>query len=623
LLIYSSSLGSMTTDQDNHQGFLAEAAEPTTDPQRLLELVGMNHPEIAAIIARHPRISLAIIENLLPLFPEAIMANPAIEEIDRGYPDFFQKMFSQNLNLLRTSEFPVAWQRRLLHNPSQLIRSAIATNPYLAATEIQHCLHSEDSVIRQGVAENSALGAADLDELSYDPDPLVRLAIAKNINSSVNILERLSKDPVTVVRAAVARNLSTVPSTLLQLAQDSEQSVRRSIAANPHSSQEVLDQLAMDSDPLIAESLAQHSQASADLLSSAALNPAWTVKVAVAGNIKTPVGTLISIAELFSSINSIDSFPLRKAIAQNPNTPDFLLSRCLVTDDSPSRQEQILLHLSYHLNTPDELLDVLADHEDAMIQENIVNHPNLHHPTLVKLAHSSSWNIQQRALERINSETAVIDRQTYIAEAEASFNPGELVNPANAAMSMKSQNEPPFEITLLSAEDADDSSEQAPSSSLLVIDNTNWDEPNQSSLSQFYGSGEHLSAMHPLALLLTMLTMLCLGLGLTLWVKSVPPEQKAIVVSPSTSPSATPQALLSNNYYSQAISIANAATIASQRAVTTQEWEYITKLWTKAISLLEAVPPSDPKYLDAQSRASNYKNILSVANLKLEKPKSR
>jgi hypothetical protein len=85
----------------------------------------------------------------------------------------------------------------------------------------------------------------------------------------------------------------------------------------------------------------------------------------------------------------------------------------------------------------------------------------------------------------------------------------------------------------------------------------------------------------------------------------------------------TPQALLSNSYYSQAISIANAATIASQRAVTTQEWEYITKLWTKAISLLEAVPPSDPKYLDAQSRASNYKNILSVANLKLEKPKSR
>jgi hypothetical protein len=618
----------MKTDQDNYQCFLAEAAEPTTDPQRLLELVGMNNPEIAAIVARHPRISLAIIENLLPLFPEAIMANPAIEEIDRGYPDFFQKMFSQNPNLLRTSEFPVAWQRKLLHNPSQLIRLAIATNPYLAATEIQHCLQSEDSVIRQGVAENSALVVSDLDELSYDPDPLVRLAVAKNINSSANILERLSKDSVTVVRVAVARNLSTIPATLLYLAQDSEQSVRRSIAANPNSSQAVLDQLAMDSDPLIAESLAQHSQASADLLSSAALNPAWTVKVAVASNIKTPVGTLINIAELFSSINSVDSFPLRKAIAQNPNTPDFLLSRCLDPDDSPSRQEQILLHLSYHLNTPDELLDVLADHEDTTIQENIVNHPNVHHPTLVKLAHSGSWRIQQRALERINSETAVIDRQTYIAEAEASINPGELVNSANATMSTKPQSdqgERPFEITLLSAEDAngEDSSEPPPSSSLLVIDNTNWDEPNPSNLSQFYDPGEHLSAMHPLALLLTMLTMLCLGLGLTLWVKSVPPEPKAITASPSTSPSANLQALPNNNYYSQAISIANAATLTSQRAVTREEWESITKLWKQAIALLEAVPPSDPKYLDAQSRASNYKNILSVASMRLEKSKSR
>jgi hypothetical protein len=624
----------MTIDHQNHQRFLTEAAAPETDPQRLIELVGMNDREISATVARNPRISQETIENLLLLFPDEILDNPTSAEIDREDPEFFRRIFSQSDYLIKTAKFPIPWQNKLLQDPEPLIRSAIAANPHLDPANIQHCLHSEDRSIRQGLAENSALGLTDLEELSYDPDPLVRVAIAKNQHLYPNALERLAQDPVAAVRAAVAGNGRTAPGTLLKLAEDPELSVRRLIAANPHSTKEALAQLAMDPDPTVAENLVNHSQSSANLLANVAQNPAFPVKVALASNIKTPVATLIELAELIPRTGTVDSFSLRQALAQNPNTPDFLLGRCLVSEDSPSRQEQISLHLSHHLNATDELLDGLADQDNLAILENVVNHPNLHHPTLVKLASSKSWPIQQRALQRINASPAVIDRQTYIAEAEASIAPVDLANSPIASLQTVSNSasqtlrerrsqgsSQPYEITLLSAEE-DYPSDPLPSSSFMIVD-TNWGEVTKTGFSQLYDrTGEHLSAMHPLALLLTMLTMLCLGMGLTLWVRSIPPDPKTILAStPSPSPATSPKSPNINNNYNQAIYIANAATIASQSAITVSDWQKVSGQWQKAIALLESVPSGDPKYTDAQSRAANYKNILTASKIMLEKAK--
>jgi hypothetical protein len=625
----------MTTDHQDHQRLLTEAAAPETEPQRLMELVGMNDPEISAAVARHPRISQEMIENLLLLFPAEVLANPASAEIDRANPEFFRQIFSQSEHLVKTVEFPTTWQNKLLQDPEPLIRLAIAANPHLDPTAIQNCLHSEDRNLRQGLAENSALGLTDLEDLSYDPDPLVRLAIAKNQHLYPNALERLAQDAVAAVRAAVASNGRTAPGTLLKLVQDPELSVRRLVAANPHSTKEALAQLATDPDPTIAENLVNHSQSSANLLAKVAQNPAWPVKVALAGNIKTPVATLIELADLIPRTGAVDSFSLRQALAQNPNTPDFLLGRCLLPEDIPSRQEQISLHLSHHLNATDELLDSLADRDNVAILENVVNHPNLHHPTLVKLASNKSWPIQQRALQRINASPAVIDRQTYIAEAEASIGPIDLANSpivnsrtigdslAERPSRRSQDSSQPYEITLLSAEEAYPSA-PTPSSSFMIVD-TNWGEIAQTGFSQLYDrTGEHLSAMHPLALLLTMLTMLCLGMGLTLWVKSIPPDPKTILAStPVSAPATSPKSAISkiNSNYNQAIYIANAATIASQSAITVEDWQKVSNQWQRAIGLLESVPPGDPKYIDAQGRAANYKNILTASKIMLEKAK--
>jgi Leucine rich repeat variant len=600
----------MTADLNSRSQLFTTAADPNTDPARLLELVGMNDPEIAAAIAGNPNISPEILENLLPLFPDIILANPAIVAMEQADPEFLRQLFGQNQRLLKTARFSTDWSTKLLKDPDPMVRSAMASNPHLSPKQIQHCMQCEDVALRQGIAANPSLAAGELEELSYDPDGTVRWAVVSNPHSYPKVLDRLAKDPEEAVRTVVASSLRATPETLLLLSTDATSSVRRAVAANPHSSPEALKNLTTDPDPVVAQNIANHAHSSADLLAAIAQNPDWTVKTALASNVKTPVAALIAVAESIPTVNSVDSFELRQAIAQNPNAPDFILHQCLVGDDIPSRQDRIFLHLSRHLNTPDELLDRMADHDNMEIQTNVVNHPNIHHPTLVKLASSRSWPIQQRALERINASPAGIDRQTYIAEPEASIKSGN----AAAAITYPSQ---PFDITLLSAEEVYDYplGPSSQSSSLLAID-TNWGTVTKTGFSQLYDrTGEHLSAMHPLALLLTMLSLLCVGLGLTLWVKSVPPEPIQVrgqsEQNALSATSRSPKPLLSYNY-NQAINTANAATIASQTAVTKKDWEKVNSLWKKAIALMESVPTSDHRYADAQSRAANYKNILNI-----------
>jgi Leucine rich repeat variant len=599
----------MTADLNSRSQLLTTAADSTTDPARLLELVGMNDPEIAGAIAGNPNISPEILENLLPLFPDIILANPAIVAMEQADPEFLRQLFGQNQRLLKTAKFSTDWSTKLLKDPDATVRSAMASNPHLSPKQIQHCMQCEDVALRQGIAANPSLAAGELEELSYDPDGTVRWAVVSNPHSYPKVLDRLAKDPEEAVRTVVASSLRATPETLLLLSTDGTSSVRRAVAANPHSSPEALKNLTTDPDPVVAQNIANHAHSSADLLAAIAQNPDWAVKTALASNVKTPVAALIAVAESIPTVNGVDSFELRQAIAQNPNAPDFVLNHCLVSDDTPSRQDRILLYLSRHVNTPDELLDWMADHDNMEIQTNVVNHPNIHHPTLVKLASSKAWPIQQRALERINASPAGIDRQTYIAEPEASLKSGDVA----AAITYPSQ---PFDITLLSAEEVYDyPAPVSQSSSLLAID-TNWGTVTKTGFSQLYDrTGEHLSAMHPLALLLTMLSLLCVGLGLTLWVKSVPPEPVLVRGQSGrnalSGTASNPKSLLSYSY-NQAINTANAATIASQTAVTKKDWGKVNGLWKKAIALMESVPTSDPRYADAQSRAANYKNILNI-----------
>lgn len=499
-----------------------------------------------------------------------------------------------------------------------------AGDPNTTEQRLRALLSLNHPEVTVAVAKNTVLTAEELAELSQHPNLQVRLAVAGNPNSDGHILEQLAEDSTEEVRAKVAASEKATPSTLLRLAEDPADRVRQKVTENEQSSIEVLQRLAQDPDPAVLVGLASHPQATSDLLAGLSENKSLLVQTAVAKNIRTPIAGLLLIAQTIDRGTADETFNLRETLAANPNSPHLILLKCPNRNDPAERQEKIALRLSSHLNSPDELLDGLAGYNSLPIQENIVNHPHIHHPTLVKLASSSFWSIQQQALQRINAAPATIDRQTYIGEAEESID-SELINPPAALHHLPANKTSPSEVLDVALISSDDLYQPPP-----LTANNEWEgRTGLTGLSELYErTGAQLNAIHPLAILFTMLTLLCVALSLNSWINSTPKPITGNALSPNgleplpkTPPavSAKPSPGVETNNYNRAINIANVATLASQTATTKQEWEKISAQWNRAISLLKAVPTTDPKYPEAQERIENYQTLSETAILKAKR----
>jgi hypothetical protein len=495
-----------------------------------------------------------------------------------------------------------------------------AGDPKTTEQRLRDLLSLNHPDVTVAVAKNTVLTAEELAELSQHPNLQVRVAVAGNPNSDGTILEQLAEDSTEEVRARVAASEKATPSTLLRLAEDPAERVRQKVTENEQSSIEVLKRLALDNDTQVLVGLANHPQATSDLLAGLSEKKSLLVKTAVAKNVRTPVAGLLLIAQEIDRGTAEETFNLRAALAANPNSPHLILLKCSNRNDSADRQENIALHLSQHLNSPDELLDGLASYNSLPIQENIVKHPYIHHPTLVKLASSDFWSIQQQALQRINAAPATIDRQTYIGEAEESVDELAIFD-----QPIKTANSEVLDIALISADEL----YQPPPASIMTA-NTDF-EPGRTGLtglSELYErTGAHLNAIHPLAILFTMLALLCVALGLNVWINSTSKQltgnalsPKGVKPAPSPTPnvSETPKPLPKNEIstYNRAINIANVATLASQTAMTRQDWEKIAVQWNKTIELLKTIPANDPLYPKAQEKLEEYQTILDVAKNK-------
>jgi hypothetical protein len=485
-----------------------------------------------------------------------------------------------------------------------------AGDPHTTEQRLRDLLSLNHPEVTIAVAQNTVLASEDLSELSQHPNLAVRLAVAGNPSSDGHILEQLAEDSTEEVRAKVAASDKATPSTLLRLAEDPAERVRQKVTENEQSSIEVLKRLAQDNDPAVLVGLANHPQATSDLLAELSEKKSLPVKAVVAKNIRTPIAGLLLIAQEIDRGTAAETFDLRQSLASNPNSPQSILLKCICRNDAPEKREEIALLLSRHLNSPDELLDGLAGYNSLQIQDNIVNHPSIHHPTLVKLASSSFWSIQQQALQRINAAPATIDRQTYIGEAEDSID-SELIpaHPASEAL----------DIALLSSGEL-----YQPQPSSMMTANTDW-EVGRTGLSELYErTGAHLNAIHPLALLFTMLTLLCVALGLNSLINSnsqqklpgnaLSPNGIAEPITPSTSPNPVKKSEIS--IYNRAINLANTATLASQTASTKQDWENIAVQWSRSIDLLKTIPDNDLYHPKAQEKIGEYQTILDVAKNK-------
>lgn len=493
-----------------------------------------------------------------------------------------------------------------------------ASDPNTTEQRLRDLLSLNHPQVTVAVATNTVLSPEELVELSQHPNLQVRLAVAGNPNSDGTLLEQLAEDSTEEVRARVAASENATPSTLLRLADDPAERVRQKVTENELSSIEVLTRLAKNDDPAILIGIANHPQATSDLLAGLAASRSLLVKTAAAKNVRTPVAGLLLIAQEIDRGTAVETLELRQALAANPNSPNLILLKCPNRSDPPDQQEEIAIQLSRHLNSPDELLDGLAGYSSLAIQENIVNHQSIHHATLVKLASSDFWSIQQQALQRINSTPATIDRSTYIGEAEESIDTnlrGGLPLFAEPATSEV------LEIDLMSS--AGEIYQPPPSS--IMTANAEWE--GRTGLSELYErTGAHLSAIHPLAVLFTLLTLLCVALSLNIWINSnskqgatgnalAPNGTSPPLPAPIPSP-VTPAPRSDVSIYHRAINFANGATLASQTATTKQDWAKIAAQWHKVIGLLKTIPAQDPQYAKAQEKLSEYQTILNVAKYK-------
>ncbi len=491
---------------------------------------------------------------------------------------------------------------------------AEAGDPATTEQRLRDLLSLNHLEVTVAVAKNTVLAPEELAELSQHPDLQVRIAVAGNPNSHGTILEQLAEDSTEEVRARVAASENATPSTLLRLAEDPAEQVRQKVTENEQCSIEVLKCLAQDEDPGILVGLAKHPQATSDLLAGLSESKSLLVKTAVAKNVRTPVAGLLLIAKEIDRGTAIETFELRYALANNPNSPNLILLKCLNRNDASEQQAKMAVQLSCHLNSPDELLDGLAGYNSLAIQENIVNHPALHHATLVKLASSNFWSIQQQSLQRINSAPATIDRQTYIGEAEESV---------DAEIRSRLVAEPLFSETLeIDLMSSIGELYQPPSSAIMTV-NTGLE--GRTGLSELYErTGAQLSAIHPLAVLLTLLALLCVALGLNTWINSnARPGSSGNALAPNGLPPALPAANPSKptpknevGVYRRAINFANSATLASQSAATKEDWAKIVAQWNQSIALLKTIPASDPLSAKAQEKLGEYQIILDVAKYK-------
>ena len=252
---------------------------------------------------------------------------------------------------------------------------AEAGDPATTEQRLRDLLSLNHPEVTVAVAQNTVLAPEELAELSQHPNLQVRLAVAGNPSSHGTILEQLADDSTEEVRARVAASENATPSTLLRLAEDPAEQVRQKVTENEQSSIEVLKRLAQDEDPAILVGLAKHPQATSDLLAGLSESKSLLVKTAVAKNVRTPVAGLLVIAKEIDRGTATETFELRSALANNPNSPNLILLKCPNRNDPPEQQEKIAIQLSRHFNSPDELLDGLAGYNSLAIQENIVNHP--------------------------------------------------------------------------------------------------------------------------------------------------------------------------------------------------------------------------------------------------------
>jgi hypothetical protein len=208
------------------------------------------------------------------------------------------------------------------------------------------------------VAQNPAVPADLLRVLAADKARSVRWTVAQSAVAPERLLRELAEDKEQDVRRAVAANAKTPVDTLRKLARDRQ--LRSTVLAeSPYTPIALLAEFAEDKDPETRSCVAANKRAGPALLAKLARDKVSSVRAAVALNPNASV-------ELLSVLAKESDANIRNCVASNPRTSAELLSQ-LARGDDPYGAVQAAV--ARHENTPDDVLQTLADDNRAWVRE--------------------------------------------------------------------------------------------------------------------------------------------------------------------------------------------------------------------------------------------------------------
>lgn len=308
------------------------AKHHVTTKQMLRDLSEVRDTRILGAMARHPNTALPNLKRLVRTGDAALLAAVA------SHPSRAVKELEGEL--LRTGHVPVTM--------------AIAGNPFVRPSTLERLLNDSPSPqLAATLAANPALDEEFLTDLARHEDERVVAGVACNPSTPATVLRALASRDEGSVQLGVAINPAASPEALeaVYVVNHSDEIVQR-VLGNPNTPRQVLDHACrwhdvfdgMARNPVLPEDLQTWLVARYELplLRGLALNPASTA------------ATLQAVRQ-------------RLRYLRLANEEEAAASKGGDTAEFPTLEQDVLHGLATHPNTPDELLNALADYHGSFV----------------------------------------------------------------------------------------------------------------------------------------------------------------------------------------------------------------------------------------------------------------
>lgn len=253
------------------------------------------------------------------------------------------------------------------------LANSLATSPNILKQLACH----QNSRIRYDVARNCHIPTDVLLQLINDCQAVpglgsVRSGLAGNPNTPSDILESIVKENYSISREKVAQNPNTSLSFIKELINDTDTRTAQiatrtfkekqceydvDFLSDKNTSHFILEKF-IEKQPLV---VAEHPNALPEWLSELSKSPHEKIRKAVAQNHNTPTNILEQLAD-------DDSWSVRWKIALNPNTPIKTILKNLARDTSVLNTIGDLMSKQHECAEKDSILDILAEESTSSLE---------------------------------------------------------------------------------------------------------------------------------------------------------------------------------------------------------------------------------------------------------------